>query len=273
MISNLFIYLIYLILIRVKGLAKMSKIQFLLIFICSFMFAASIVEANTIDSNRNKYETTSNLSCPEKLIGVPVASPQSAYLLKYKDKSLKELQEVLLLERIRLIENEQDMIRQGYTLNYVAGLDTVKAGLQIAHLLQQRFSSQQYDNPENVHIPELIQFVDPHIDFIERGIHSQDSSDRAMRLSQLEHLRSEAQLRQQTEQVTYLWLMHLTVQLAILATPTEHRSFIKHDDRPSGLSEVVNKFPDAIVLPTINGLGISAINRTDGTRVYFYEFN
>ena len=247
----------------------MSKIQFLLIFICSFMFAASIVEANTIDSNRNKYETTSNLSCPEKLIGASTVSPQSAYLLKYKDKSLEELQEELLLERIRLIESEQDMIQQGYTPNYVAGLDTVKAGLQMAHLLRQRFNVQRYNNPEKVHIPELIQFVDPHIDFIEKSIHNQNSSDRDIRLSQLELLKSEAQFRQQTKQVTYLWLMHLAVQLAVLATPTEHRSFIKKGDLPSDLSELANNFPDVIVLPTINNLGISAINRTDGTRVYF----
>ena len=76
-----------------------------------------------------------------------VKPKEDAYLLKYKDKSLEELREVLLLERIRLIEDEQDMIQQGYgyTPNYVAGLDTVKAELQMTHLLRQRFSDQQYD--------------------------------------------------------------------------------------------------------------------------------
>ena len=94
-----------------------------------------------------------------------------------------------------------------------------------------------------------------------------------MRLSQLEHLRSEAQSRQQTKQVTYLWLMHFTVQLAVLATPIENRIGLEkteaYGDWHSYLFKSVNKFPDVIILPTINDLGISTINRGDGTNVHF----
>ena len=200
----------------------------------------------------------------------------------------------VLLDRIRLTENEsqQDMTKQGYTPEYVASLDTVKDSLNLAHLLRQRFISYS-GNPENVHIPEFARLIDSHIDFVQRGLRSQDSSDsRNLRLNQLEQLRHEARIAQETNQVTYRWSLNFTLQLAILATHPEHLNarlgyFIttnidKHKPDYTNLYDLTrtrletllgqqHPFPKVIIIPTIEtskSIGIIPENRIYGTGVH-----
>ena len=248
----------------------MSKTQFLLIFICSFMFAASIVEANTRYSFENCGNALENSNFKEKV----------------------------LLDRIRLMESQQDLEKQGYSSKYTAGLDNIKINLQIAHLIHRRFNdpNNPVDDPEKVHIPEFARLIDSHIDFIEQGIRLQDSSDRDTRLLQLAQLKVEAQFVREAKQVIYRWWLNFNARLAILATPQQNRynddlfgyyfeskwlksekqntkynikSGIMEDGLNSYLELEYNQFPKKIIIPTIQGdFGIISSNRTYGTGVH-----
>ena len=204
-----------------------------------------------------------------------------------------------MLDRILSIENQTDMEREGYKPEYIAALDQVSIFLRLAYHLRQHFRDPKID-PEKVHIPELVQFIDPHIDFMEEGIRNQDSSDKDFRLSQLELLRSEAHSRIETEQVTYRWYLILNLHLALLAHPRETpytflklkiddlsgtpfldlveiESSMDYNERLRIITKLFSKFidhypfPEVIMMPTIENLGnigIISENRTYGTEVH-----
>ena len=289
----------------------MSKIQCVLSFICLFMLEASIIEANDAplinDINKTVVKYNNQEICSKSLLSrsMKLTTEMSDDLSRIRRPLYGQRQREnvnsspnfsgdLLLDRIRLIENEQDMIQQGYTANYVAGLDHAKASLQLAYLLRQRFSDPTITtDPERVHVSEFARFVNPHIDFVERGIRNSDSSDKNLRLSQLEQLRSEARFVQERKELTYRYLLDLTLRLSILASSQEellqspNGSFLLHELQVTAdtnydditriarrtLNRVLDRFqfPKFIVVPTIENsgnLGIISNNRVYGTGVH-----
>ena len=88
--------------------------------------------------------------------------------------------------------------------------------------LAERLRADNID-PFTYHIKEFADLIDTHIEFIKKGIQSQDvsASDKEKRLSLLESLKSEAQRYRSLEQVTYRYWFNLNFRLSILATPKD----------------------------------------------------
>ena len=196
-----------------------------------------------------------------------------------------------------LIESEQQLRGQGYDDRYVAGLDHAKENIQLVERLRA-----DKINPFTSHIKEFANLLGTHIRFIEEGIKSQDASalDKEIRLNLLESLKFEAQERQNSERVTYRWWFSFNFRLSILATPKDYLeiyfknisvealitktsmeeidSFFRGLNRNTMIvwrptQDLVNKFPERIIVPTIHRLGIISINSTHGTGVHFVGLN
>ena len=119
----------------------------------------------------------------------------------------------LNVNRPLLIENEQQLRDQGYGKEYIAGLDHVRETLQLV----ERLRADKIDF-STYHIQEFAGLIGPRIDFVEKGIRSQESDDKEMRLNLLESLRSEVQNR---PLITYQDWFNLNFLLSILATPVD----------------------------------------------------
>ena len=197
------------------------------------------------------------------------------------------------------IETEQQLRDQGYSDRYIAGFDHVRENLLLAERLRRNKIK-----PFTSHVKEFADLIVPHIEFIEEGIKLQKAADKQKRLNLLAALKSEAQRRQSSEQVTYSYWAHLNLILSILATPEEHiilpedshdinieslianktiedmYRFIKDNNsiqmfriHLSETLEVFNAFPKKIMLPTIHPLGITSLNNTHGTGVHLIGLN
>ena len=195
-------------------------------------------------------------------------------------------------------ESEQQLRDQGYSEKYIAGLDHARDNIQLA----ERLRADEIDSSTS-HIKEFADLIDKHVEFIEEGIESQESDDKETRLGLLELLKSEAQERQNLEQVTYLWWFNFNFRLSILATPIDKLPLYFKDINTimanktigdnikflQGLEEkaidrdyraevrstwhrvwyLSRPFPERFIIPTIHPLGQASINETHGTGVHF----
>ena len=75
----------------------------------------------------------------------------------------------------------------GFNESYTRGLEQAHKHLRLAR----KFRTEPI-NPWKTHIEEFATMVKPHLDYIERGIRSQDSADKLERLAILESFRDEA---------------------------------------------------------------------------------
>ncbi len=310
--------------------------RILLSLICLFIFKTSIVEADDIslseDGDRERSNTYSPESCGNALIELhdnidgrhlqekeflhyfSEQGPSRSFIQlmmseimtnkqKYKEYTGIKFREDPLLNRIRLMENQQDLESQGYGPEYIANFDYIKNGLQIAYHLRQRFKNSN-TNPEEAHIPEFADLIDSHIDFIERAIRNQNSPDRYLRLQKLMELRHNAQLAKNTRKVTYRYYLALNFQLIILTNPREdpYSFYLRKSSDPNHFhpesiitpdmdyddisiaiieklfSDFIDRysFPEVIIMPTIESsgnIGIISENRTSGTDVHFIALN
>ena len=256
---------------------KILKFRYLLLT-CLSLFKVSIIQAYN----------------PSFVIDTPQPTHQTCRVVLTTD-----------IKETPLIESEQQLRDQGYTDKYIAGFDHVIENLQLA----ERLRSHKID-PSTSHIKEFADLIDRHIEFIERGISSQESSDKQIRLNALDLLKAEAQQLRDSKQVTYQWLFGLNFRLSIIATPKEHLYFkdiqtedlvihktiedidklfkrvIKKNNEMgnhfmatminqiwSRNLRLVHSFPEEIIIPTIHNLGIMSINNTHGTGVHFIGLN
>ena len=178
-------------------------------------------------------------------------------------------------------------------------------GLRLAQSLRT-----QSVNPYTTHIQEFADQINSHITFIEEGIRSQESSDKNYRLSKLEILKTEAESRQKARSVTYRWWLNFNLRLSILATPAEITESDLYYTAPKEVVEMatndawehfyekltllnykkgdnlydyyldmyylitlLNQFPERIMIPTRQDLGIIPINKSYGTGVHFIGLN
>ena len=199
------------------------------------------------------------------------------------------------------IETEQQMRDEGYNHEYIVGLDHARDNLQLAHRLRTGSI-----NPRTSHVEEFAALIDIHINYIEEGIrlhmskggyrfdlkdinriHLKERLDTASRLQQLELLKSEAQERLMSKQVTYRWWFFFNLRLAIVVTPWS--PYMKAHFNAEELTEelmtnngiedfwtekhsdyfsMMDQFPERVLIPTIQGLGKISINNTYGTGVH-----
>lgn len=197
-----------------------------------------------------------------------------------------------------LFKTEQELRDEGYEEEDIAGLDHARSNLELAH----RLRTGEYD-PVATHIEEFADLVDPHIAFMERGIRPQNyilhRYDLRRAFFELERLKSEAQMRKDSGQVTYDWWFFFNLRLAIVATTWTNSIFnirvtpfhgsysslelMTHDGikkfwnrydsvkkfwERRGPSDLLNDFPKRILIPTIQDLSKMAINETYGTGVH-----
>ena len=215
-----------------------------------------------------------------------------------------------LLEALYTSGDKQVFESEGYKDVYIAGLDNVNTNLRLAQSLRERLIDKSID-PYTLHIQEFAALIDTHIDFVERGImESQRISDseKTEKLQLLESLKSEAEHRKRSRNVTYRYFFNLNFLLSILASYsiTESKSEISYKDL-AGLTtnedierlykklelldykkgdnlydyylgiyniiSLLNQFPERIMIPTIHNLGRMSINRTNGTGVHLIGLN
>ena len=206
-------------------------------------------------------------------------------------------------------KNEEAMQREGFSDFYIEGLDYVVKSLSLAESLQENKSANPYATP----ISEFAALIDDHISFARRSIRSQNSPDKVERLESLRSLEFEAHSRRRYNTITYAWFFMFNLRLAILITPKEYRDkesllnvdigdLIEKDQLEifcleciyryqspeevddthdldvltnfvKDISALINEFPNRIMIPTVNNLGIMSINRTYGTGVRFIHLN
>ena len=178
----------------------MSKLRYLLL-IFLLLFEVSIAQARVPLTIRDMIQSTYQ-SCVNTL-----------------------LQRVRHINQSPPIESEQQLRDQGYDDKYIAGLDHVRENLRLV----ERLRKDKVD-PHTSHIQEFADLIDIHIAFIEEGIKYQGFfSDKEMRLSLLESLKSEAQEHQDSQKVTYRYWFNLNFRLSILATPITQLPFYLKD--------------------------------------------
>ncbi len=215
------------------------------------------------------------------IFGISITWPTTSSSFKFR--VFQSCADVLLGELPQpLIETEQQMRDEGYEDRYIVGLDHARDNLQLAEKLR----SNSVD-PKTTHIQEFADLIEKYTDFIEEGIHLQKYGDEDFRLQQLELLKSEAQARKNSKTVTLRWWFFFNLRLSIVASPwREHMKGYFNSEEP--LEEVMihegiesfwaqkepnfflmmDRFPERIMIPTIQDLGKISINSTYGTGVH-----
>ena len=198
---------------------------------------------------------------------------------------------------IEVGDNMNLLRTSGFKDSYIRGLEQARKHLRLAHKLRTGSI-----DPWKTHIEEFAALVKPHLDYIERGIRSQDSADRLERLAILEDFRAETQSWLEKREVSYRRWVNLNFRLSILATPKNERYRLHpetHDFLPdlhasgdwltnnrleSAYSEaleekkftepivrMIDQFPEVIIAPQMDGLtGIMALTRMTARRVYLH---
>ena len=213
------------------------------------------------------------------IFGVSILYSTTSFSFKYK--VLQPCIHALTKRLYSPIETEQQMRDTGYSDKYIAGLDHTKENLELADRLR--------TGSINSHVEEFATLIDVHTNYIEEGIrlHLKDDLDIDSRLQQLELLKSEAKKHLMLKQVTYRWWFFFHLRLVIIVTPWN--SYMKKhfytEELPvelmtdNGIESfwrktrpdyflLINSFPEKIIIPTIQYLGIIPINSTYGTGVH-----
>ena len=193
------------------------------------------------------------------------------------------------------IEKSEGQMRvEGYIEPYILGLSYVNSQLKFAQFLKRSSADAHI-----THIRQFADLIDLHINFIRKALERQKSFDQNARLRQLDMLVAEAQSKKKDEEMTYAWWFMFNLRLAILVTPDRHRNanyLLDFDNDSTGdlirnvgrletlylesiynnnrenfesedinivrLFELINEFPNRIMIPTIiSDLGMIAKNK------------
>ena len=187
---------------------------------------------------------------------------------------------------------EAKLLARGYPRQYIDGLDKVDNYLQLAKKLRRPGV-----DPRETHIPFFAAQISKHINFIESGM---TPKRKTLLQEKLRLFRKRAYQRRRSKRVTYAWFVEWNVQLATLATPEEKqilkitsgttfpelpplnnespyqlskrgksgseveeifRQQAEHSHRKK-LSRAISLFPQVIMMPTTDPMGLMAFNRT-----------
>ena len=193
-------------------------------------------------------------------------------------------------------ETEASLKALGYKESYIKGFDQIEGHLRLAEKLR----TVPID-PWSTYTEEFAALVKPHLDHVQKGIRSQNSSDTTERLAILEDFRAEALGWVQRRELSYRRWVNLNFRLSILATPAPqrgdgtfengfrdrlyasgdwltderleaaYREGKKRELFNSSIIEMLDRFPEAIIIPQKDGLvGRMALSRTSARRVYIH---
>ena len=199
--------------------------------------------------------------------------------------------------RLTKMGDNMNLLRTaGFKDSYIQGLDKAHEHLRLARKLR----TEPID-PWKTHIEEFAAMIKPHLDYIERGIRSQDSADKLERLAILEDFRAETQSWLEKREVSYRRWVSLNFRLSILATPKDKRTTeylsddfaselytsevwvtneqlesaylreIQRKQSTKSIVEMLDQFPEVIIVPQMDGLtGIMALTRMTAQRVHIH---
>ena len=170
------------------------------------------------------------------------------------------------LEKVNLLNipsrtHQEKLLReQGLEEQFITGLDT-------AHYIKQLGQAliKAKINPFFTHIENFSQDINFLFQYIRRGIELQNEYV-AERLAILKILKQEARLKRSRDAVTYAWWLSLNERLSIVASPfsgkMNPKEFTENNYKVSlELAEVLQLFPDVVVIPTIHGQSPFSLNR------------
>ena len=149
---------------------------------------------------------------------------------------------------------EAQMLKKGIKKEMSQGLDEAYKMNHFADYLRK-----SNVNPHKTHIEDFSDQIPEHIRFIREGI--KGHKDAAERIKLLDKLSSEASKKQKEKGVTYAWWLQWNHQLTSLLdeTPLISDSFN---------NKLVEAFPDFVLLPNMEDLGVMAINKSVSENVF-----
>ena len=151
---------------------------------------------------------------------------------------------------------EAQMLEKGMKKEISQGLDEAYKMNHLANHLRK-----SNVNPHKTHIEDFSDQIPEHIRFIREGIKGYKEADEKVKL--LDKLSLEASKKQKEKGVTYAWWLQWNHQLTRLLHPNS-RSSITDDIN----NELIEAFPDFVILPTFEDLGIMAINKSVSENVF-----
>ena len=189
---------------------------------------------------------------------------------------------VVKLFKIPKTQEEKTLRAKGIREDYISGIDSANYMLKLGKKLRE-----SNIDLARTHIEDFVLLVPLHIEFARQSLEAQNI-ELSERLNILNNFRKEAERRIKNQAVTYQWWLVWNFRLIILLTPKTLRiPFMIHiggnldwwlngesatkavmsvnmkqnSGTTFNLQMLVNRFPETIALPTINDLGIIAMNR------------
>lgn len=195
-----------------------------------------------------------------------------------------------LFSRSRSVDNERNLIKKGFPETYISNFDTATQLIKSRQLWIKKNAQ-----PEEKHISYFAQQIDAHIEEFRKGINNLDLPDaeKHKRLRTLKALKNEAYFIRRTYKVTSTWWNLFNIRLIALVTPSVESTFnlglsleqlldyeivykrLKETSKTVNLLgihsyfEVLEKFPDIVLVPIVGDVGPMAFNQVAGEGIYF----
>lgn len=185
-----------------------------------------------------------------------------------------------------LIDTEKNLMAKGFSKEYT---DQFDESLQLVEL-KKHWKKIKAD-PEKSHLPYFADKIDAHIYEIKKGIQASQlsKSEKQARLKVLEILQKEAHLAKTNNQVTYNWWNIFNIRLiALVISPIEsafelglslnhikdHQEVYRRVKEGGNYhieiyTEMMNSFPNIMLVPAIGEIGLMAFNQTMAESVHF----
>ena len=154
---------------------------------------------------------------------------------------------------------EAQMKKQGFKKETFQGLDTAYKMTYLANYLRR-----SKINPYKTHIADFSNQIPERIRLIQEGLKGYDEVTE--RLELLNELALEALKKQQEKGVTYSWWLMWNKKLASLLAVENFESHYRQSERD--MNYLIQFFPDFVALPSLETLGMMAINKLISENIF-----
>ena len=188
---------------------------------------------------------------------------------------------------------EQNLLAQGFSKNYTNQFDTAFQMVELRkHWIEKKA------DPENTHIPYFSQEVPSHIEMVRKEIEASTltNDEKYERLRILKKLEDEAYFMRKTYKVNSTWWNIFNIRLMALTVPvvpsafnlgfsqseiTDYKIVYERLQETKDLVgifgaryvEMMNRFPEIVLVPVIGDVGLMAFNQTAGENVHFLRIS
>ena len=174
-----------------------------------------------------------------------------------ENDSLKKIDSL----NIPTTHKEQKLRKQGFKDELISGLDAAYYLKRLGQAL-----AKLRINPFRTHISDLVQQIPLHFQHIRRGIEREQNEYTEHKLAILDALEKETQSKVDKESVTYAWWLNINERLSILSNPSSRNinpKTLKEENYEvsNEIIEILQLFPELIVLPTIHSQSPFSLNR------------